>query len=36
MGYDGTKNKKTCDSGFEFANTIIDRCALLLPAPAIA
>ena len=31
MGYDGTKNKKTCDSGFECANAIIDRCAMLLP-----
>ena len=31
MGYDGTKNKKTCDSGFEYANAIIDRCAILLP-----
>lgn len=29
MGYDGTKNRKTCDSGFEYANAIIDRCALL-------
>lgn len=31
MGYDGTKNKKTCDSGFEYANAIINRCALLYP-----
>ena len=31
MGYDGTKNKKTCDSAFECANAIIDRCAMLLP-----
>ncbi len=29
MGYDGTGNKKTCDSGFEYANALIDRCALL-------
>ena len=29
MGYDGTRYKKTCDSGFELANAIIDRCALL-------
>ncbi len=36
MGYDGTKNKKTCDSGFDFANVIIDRCALLCPTPALA
>ena len=26
MGYDGTKNKKTCDSGFEYANVIIYHC----------
>ena len=31
MGYDGTKNKKNCDSAFECANAIIDRCAMLLP-----
>lgn len=31
MGYDGTGNKKTCDSGFDYANMIIDRCALLMP-----
>ena len=31
MGYDGTGNKKTCDSGFEYANMIIDRCAKLVP-----
>lgn len=29
MGYDGTKGKKVCDAGFEYANDIIDRCALL-------
>lgn len=29
MGYDGTGNKKTCDSGFDYANALIDRCALL-------
>lgn len=29
MGYDGTKIKKTCDSAFEYAKAIIDRCALL-------
>ena len=27
MGYDGTRNKKTCDSGFEYAYDIINRCA---------
>ena len=31
MGYDGTGNKRTCDSGFDYANMIIDRCALLMP-----
>ena len=31
MGYDGSKGKKTCDTGFEYANDIIDRCALLCP-----
>ncbi len=36
MGYDGTKGKKTCDAGFEYANTIIDRCSLLYKEPAYA
>ena len=31
MGYDGSKGKKTCDIGFEYANAIIDRCAVLYP-----
>ena len=31
MGYDGTKNKKVCDVGFDNANAIIDRCAALYP-----
>lgn len=31
MGYDGTKNKKTCDSGFDLATYIIDRSAKLCP-----
>lgn len=31
MGYDGTSSKKICDIGFEYANDIIDRCALLIP-----
>ena len=35
MGYDGTKNKKTCDSGFEYANAIIDRCEMLCPEPIL-
>ena len=36
MGYDGTKGKKICDAGFEYADAIIDRCAKLLPEPACA
>ena len=36
MGYDGTRNKKTCDSGFDYANAIIDHCARLMPAPVCA
>ena len=32
MGYDGTRNKKTCDSGFEYAHDIIKHCAKLYPA----
>ena len=32
MGYDGTQSKKTCDEGFEWANTIIDHCTKLMPA----
>ena len=31
MGYDGVKSKKICDTGFEYANDIIDHCAMLLP-----
>ena len=31
MGYDGTRNKKVCDSGFESANDIINHCAKLMP-----
>ncbi len=31
MGYDGTKDKKVCDRGFEYANVIIDHCASLMP-----
>ena len=31
MGYDGAKGKKICDAGFEYANEIIDRCAMLMP-----
>ena len=36
MGYDGTRGKKACDVGFEYANDIIDRCSLLLPEPVCA
>jgi len=36
MGYDGTKDRKVCDAGFERSNDIIDRCAHLLPKPACA
>jgi len=32
MGYDGNKGKKVCDSGFDYANAIIDHCARLMPA----
>lgn len=31
MGYDGTTDKKVCNTGFERANDIINRCALLCP-----
>ena len=31
MGYDGTKSKKTCEGGFDLANTIINLCAKLYP-----
>ena len=33
MGYDGTKSRKVCDVGFDNANAIIDRCALLYHQP---
>ena len=36
MGYDGARGKKVSDQGFEFAKTIIDRCAILYPGPACA
>lgn len=36
MGYDGTKERKVCDAGFERANNIIDRCAKLRPEPVCA
>ena len=31
MGYDGNKDKKVCDAGFDRAKAIIDRCAQLYP-----
>jgi hypothetical protein len=31
MGYDGVRSKKVCDTGFEYANDIIDHCAMLMP-----
>ena len=36
MGYDGTKNKKTCEGGFDIANAIIDYCAKLYRPVACA
>lgn len=36
MGYDGNKQKKVCDAGFDAANDIIDRCAKMLPAVVYA
>jgi len=36
MGYDGNKQKKVCDAGFEAANDIINRCALLYPGKKCA
>ena len=36
MGYDGTKDKKVCDRGFEYATEIINHCAMLLPESVCA
>lgn len=36
MGYDGNREKQICDAGFERANSIIDRCALLYKEPVYA
>jgi hypothetical protein len=36
MGYDGVRNKKICDTGFEIANDIISHCAMLMPKVACA
>ena len=32
MAYDGVQRKATCDDGFNLANEIIDRCAVMLSA----
>ena len=36
MGYDGNKDKRVCDAGFANAKDIINRCAMLMPAPVCA
>ena len=36
MGYDGIKVKKVCDTGFDYANAIIERCELLYPGKQCA
>ena len=36
MGYDGSKQKKVCDAGFEIARDIINRCAKMIPAVVCA
>ena len=36
MGYDGNREKQVCDAGFERANLIINRCALLYKEPVYA
>jgi len=36
MGYDGNQERKVCDAGFERANDIINRCAMLLPEAVCA
>lgn len=36
MGYDGIRGKQVCDAGFDYANAIIDRCAILMPEKASA
>ena len=33
MGYDGDRNKKVCETGFERANAIIDHCEKLQLLP---
>ena len=34
MNYDGIRDKKICNRGFDLATQIIDRCAILLPKTA--
>lgn len=34
MNYDGIQNKDVCQTGFRLANTIIDRCEMMLPKSA--
>ena len=36
MGYDGNKDKRVSDAGFDNAKTIIDHCAMLLPQAVCA
>ena len=36
MGYDGNKSRKVCEAGFDFANAIINRCAMMMPAEVCA
>ncbi len=36
MGYDGSKQKKVCEAGFEVANAIINQCELLYPVSVTA
>lgn len=36
MGYDGNKDRKICDAGFDMAQNIINRCATLFPDDACA
>lgn len=31
MNYDGNPSKSLCDTGFSYANKIIDRCATMIP-----
>ena len=36
MGYDGNRSRKVCDAGFDYANAIINRCAMMMPAQVCA